>query len=134
MYQGLRALIEGDLGDCLEGEFGVPVSLTGPDGVVYATNANDPTQPLVARVLYDQRKETLSTTNDPILTYEIVVTIRRSSLARIPAAGERWKISLPVDPTVGAPYKTYIVSSSRANQSGRSIGYINLYPGEAVQS
>jgi hypothetical protein len=133
MDYGLRAQIESDLADCIEGEFGVPVSLTDPNGVVYDTNANNTTLPLLARVLYDQRKETVNKSGDPVIVYETVVTLRRSSLARVPAAGERWKVSIPKDSTVGAPYSTFLVTLGRANESGRSIGYISLYPSDAEQ-
>lgn len=127
---GLRAEIEETLADSLEGEYGLPVVLTSPDGVRYSTSANDPTSALCGQVLYD----TISADADgnTIIEDRPVVTLRRSSLERIPVDGEVWAVEIPLDPTSDSSTATFLLE--RAMTGGRSIGYIKLYLRKAAQS
>lgn len=127
---GLRAEIEADLVDTLEGDFGLPVELISPDGVRYTTSANDPTQTLVGQILYDSVSQDAD--GNTMIDARPVVTLRRSSLARIPLDGERWSVRIPVDPTAGATIGTFLLE--RAPEGGRSIGFIRLYLRAAEQS
>ena len=131
MPVNLRQRIEKDLAVSLEGAFGLPVELIDPDGVTYNTSANDPAQPLVGRVTYDRSEENVET-GEPMLVPLPVVTLRRSSLGRIPEDGERWAVKIPEDPDPEAPKKTFIFFG-RALRGGRSMGVLKIYPQEAEQ-
>jgi hypothetical protein len=119
----LRAQIETDLGDTLEGDFGLPVTLISPSGV---------SETVRGQVAYDTREY------DPITGAEMiidlpVVTVRRSSLSTIPADGETWAIRIPSTPSVTGTLETYVLSD-RPIKHGRSYGWITLYLTKAEQS
>ena len=118
----LRALIESDLEDTLEGDFGLPVTLISPSGE---------SETVMGQVAYDTRKY------DPITGAEMiielpVVTVRRSSLSTIPANGENWSVRIPSTPTVTGDLETYIVE--HPIKHGRSYGWITMYLMKAEQS
>lgn len=122
----LRATIEADLASTLEGEFasvssaGVgQVALVDPEGVVYSG--------LKGQVLYDYRRLDPAT-GEVVVTHEPVVTLRRSSLTRIPLDGERWEIRMPVSPVAGAPVISFLLGSGRAPEGGQTLGFVRLYP------
>jgi len=128
---GLRAEIEDDLSDFLEGEdYGQVVVLISPDGMKYSKSANDPTADLMGQVLYDS----LSQTEDgvAIIDHNPVVTLRRSSLERLPAANEKWSVNIPTGPRVDASRETFLIE--RASEDGGSIGFIRLYLRKAEQA
>ena len=113
----LRELIETDLGTTLEGDYALPVELIDPDGA---------SQSLVGQVLYDTttlNPETgeAMTVNDPI------VTLRRTSLTRIPEDGERWIVKIPTTPSTTAPLEDFTITGDRPTTGGGSIGYIRLH-------
>lgn len=113
----LRERIERDLSFSLEGRWGLPVVLISPDGV---------RQPLTGQVLYDIVRIDPETGNDVIVETP-VVTLRRSSLNRVPLAGENWIVEIPVSPSTTAAMQQYIMSPTRPPEGGRSIGIIRLY-------
>lgn len=120
---GLRAEIEEDLSDFLEGDdYGQSVTLTDPDGVLYSD--------LVGQVLYDSIKETED--GQQVIDHNPVVTLRRSSLTRIPAANEKWGVNIPTGPRADAPRETFILE--KASEDGGSIGFIRLYLRKAEQT
>jgi hypothetical protein len=133
----LRERAEQDLGVTLEGAFGLPVELTGPDGIEYKTSANSPDPqnplPLMGQVLYTTVRVSLETGEEVVMN-KPVTTLRRSSLARIPQDGEDWFIKFPKDPSLTAELENFVLSTDRASEGGRSIGFIRLYPTKAVQS
>lgn len=128
---GLRARAERDLSRSLEGDWGVPVELITPDGVKISTSANTG-ESLMGQVLYEQIKVNPDTGED-IVVDEPVITLRRSSLSRIPAYGERWIIRFPVDPSEGATMISHFFSTDRSPEGGRSLGIIRIMPSQAVQ-
>ena len=118
----LRETVEADLATTLEGDYGQEVTLIPPDGVAIG--------PYYGQVLYDTRAE------DPemggtIIVHKPVVTLRRSSLARIPANGEKWFIDIPSTPVAGAPIERYVLDE--ATEDGGSIGFIRLYLKKVAQ-
>ena len=119
---GVRAEIEADLAETLEGEFGLPVVLTSPDGVRY--------DDLVGQVLYDTIAQ--DENGAQVIDHKPVVMLRRSSLTRVPAAGEKWAVEIPTSPLTGASTSTFILE--RASEDGGSIGFIRLYLHRAEQS
>ncbi len=118
--EDLRATIESDLGDTLESEFAVAVDLVDPDGAEYSN---------VGQVLYDTISQDAD--GNTIIDHKPVVTLRRSSLDRVPAPGEAWAVKIPTSPIVSTK-STYLLE--RATEDGCSIGYIKLYLRAAVQS
>lgn len=126
----LRAEIEADLAETLEGDFGLPVELVAPDGTRYSKSANDATADLVGQVLYDTTSQ--DGDGNTVIDHKPVVTLRRTSLARIPQPGEKWAVEIPIAPTSTATRETFMLE--RASQDGGSIGFVRLYLTAAVQS
>lgn len=122
----LREQAEEDLFDSLEDSdgWGLPVILVDPDGVKYDKSANDPTADLTGQILYDTTVYDPETGMNVIVSIP-VVTLRRSSLARIPVAGEDWFVKIPETPDASAPKVSHVLE--RAPQGGKSIGFIRLY-------
>ena len=123
---GLRAIIERDLGETLEGDFGLPVRLVSPEGITQIKSANDPENDLMGQVLYDYA------ILDPdsgaeVVVHEPVVTLRRTSLNEIPscAPGKNWLIKIPATPSEEAEKVTYRIG--RTPEGGATIGIIRLY-------
>jgi hypothetical protein len=133
----MRAQIEKDLGVTLEGDYGLPVELTGPDGEEITTSANsvDPQnpEPLYGQVLYTTTRMNPDTGEEMVVN-EPVVVLRRSSLSRIPEPGENWFVRFPKDPDRTAELSDFAFTPDRAPEGGRSIGFIRLYPHKAEQS
>lgn len=114
----IREQIESDLETTLEGDFNLPVELIDPDGVVYDN--------LLGQVLYDSVDE------NEMLSGKPVVTLRISSLTRVPLAGENWAVRIPQNPSTTDTLVTYILD--KAPSHGRSIGFIKFYLTKTVQS
>lgn len=135
----LRERAEQDLGVALEdpNQFGLPVELTGPDGIEIKTSANspDPENPLLlyGQVLYNTVRVNPAT-GEQMVTAMPVISLRRSSLSRIPLDGENWHIKFPKDPSLTAEMANYALTPGRASEGGQSIGFIRLYPTVVVQS
>lgn len=128
----LRQRIESDLARTLEGEFGLPVELVSPDGVTINTSVHTGQQ-LYGQVLYEYVTISPDTGEDMVVGNP-VVTLRRSSLSRIPVADETWLVRIPVKPVEGAEMEEFIFSAGRAAGGSESIGFIVLYLNKAVQS
>lgn len=121
----LRAQAEADLAVSLEDitGFGLPVELITPDGEVIEA---------VGQVLYDS-----TITNEmglETIVHKPVVTLRRSSLSRIPLSTDRprWACRIPGTPSPDADLVTYIVETP--TEGGGSIGFIRLYLTRAEQA
>ena len=130
MTINLRELAESDLGHTVEGEFSLPVFLTSPDGVTYETNNEN--QPLVGQVVYDQVLINPDT-GQSFSVRNPAVTLRQSTLTRIPLPGEKWLVEVPETPSQTANKKQYLMGSTRNPQDGASIGFITLYLEDAEQ-
>ena len=121
----------------LEGQFGLPVELTGPGGIEIKTSANspDPLNPLdlMAQILYTTVRVSPET-GEEMVTSEPVIVLRRSSLSHGPQDGEKWFIKFPKDPSLTADMANYALTPGRATEGGRSIGFIRLYPTKVIQS
>jgi hypothetical protein len=120
----LRVLVESDLGDTLEGDWGLPVELIDPDGVVYKKSQNNPTEDLSGQILYD------TVTRDPedgaeVIVHKPVVTLRLSSLVRVPKDDEKSIVKIPIIPNPIAPKVAF--SLERPSEEGAAIGFIRLY-------
>lgn len=122
----LRELIEGDLAETLESDFGLPVILTSPAGVVQTKSENNPTQDLQAQVHFDSLVLDPNTGLD-IVVDKPVISLRRTSLTTIPTLedGQNWKVEIPDLPKESSPKTTF--RASRVPEHGRSIGFIRMY-------
>lgn len=129
----LRYRVEADLATTLESDnqFGLPVVLIDPDGNRVDQSVHGGA--LFGQVLYETVRVNPDTGEEMVINNP-VVTLRRSSLARVPAAGEKWLVKIPVDPTPEAAVEDFIFDSTRAPGGSRSIGFIVLYLRRAVQS
>lgn len=128
----LRTQIESDLSFSLEDEniWGLPVVLIGPDGEKqeFSENSPDPENPLIltGQVLY----ETLvlnPSTGEEIIVSKPVVSLRRSSLIRMPDVDENWIVKIPETPDPDADLIDYVIDKGRPLEGGKSIGFIRLY-------
>ena len=122
----LRELAESDLSDTLENpnDFGLPVLLIDPDGVEHG--------PYYGQVLYDTRGT--DEVGVEITQHAPVVTLRRSSLVRVPLPSEKdlWAVKVPVTPSLTAAKETFVLG--HPSEDGGSIGFIRLYLTKTVQS
>lgn len=105
-----------------EGGAALPVVLISPDGVTQEYSVNAPTKFLSGQVLYDVTEQDLDG-NDVIVTRPIV-TLRRSSLVRVPLDGESWIVKIPETPDPNAAKKTYI--SYHIYEDGKTLGMIRI--------
>lgn len=89
--------------------------------------------PLYGQVLYDTLEQNPDTGADMIM-HKPVVTLRRTSLVRIPEATERnrWLVSIPKTPSMTAELQPYIVG--QPSEGGNSHGFIRLYLTQPLQS
>lgn len=125
--ENLRAQIEADLHESLEGEWGMPVQLTSPDGEEQVHSKNNPSELLRGQVLYFSKREDPAT-GETVIVPQPVVTLRISSLVRVPLDGENWHIRIPISPVAGAPMRSFTFTSDRAREYGSDIGFIRIYP------
>lgn len=122
--------MESDLRFTLEGDFALPVNMTGPDGIFRNTTVDG--RPLAGQVLFDIVRA--SDTGENITINTPVVSVRRSSLFRIPQPGENWVIAIPETPLLNAPLVQYALSVTRPPEGGSSTGFIRMYLQQVEQS
>lgn len=133
----LRKLAESDLSITLEGEYGMQVSFISPDGVrqdyAVVQGVLSTTVHLTGQVLYDTVR--LNPDNgDRLVTNQPIVSVRRSSLLRVPEPGENWIVEIPATPTPNAPIIQCSISPVRPPEGGSSIGFVRLYVQALEQS
>ena len=124
MTVNLRQLVEEDLSHSIEGEWGMPVTLISPDGVIYTD--------LLGQVLNFTQQENPET-GEIIVVNKPVIVLRKSSLTRVPLPGEKWVIQYPESPVSGAAITDGFFSSTRAPENGTDIGFMRMYPTETEQ-
>jgi hypothetical protein len=129
----LRARAITDLKNQNLRDWPLPVILRSPDGVTYDMDAETGEQLQAVQVLYDRRSQQPDT-GETIIVHEPIVILARSSLARIPAAGENWQIRFPLDPTDPDTLSDYVFTPDRAAEGGNSLGLIRVYPQKVEQS
>ena len=130
--ENLRQQIEKDLYESLESEWKVPVELTGPDGVTQIYSGNNPEELLGGQVLYFSSRQD-PVTGEKIIVNQPVVTLRISSLIRVPQPGETWFIRMQISPVSGAQKRSFVFTADRAPEHGTDIGFIRIYP-QTVES
>lgn len=127
----LRARVTEDMKRLNLRDWGGVVEFTSPDGIKYTTD-NETGETLKAvQILYDYRRLNPET-GEWLTVNEPVVVMARTSLARIPEAGERWHLRVQLDP-LSEDLTDFVLSSTRAPEGGRSVGFIRFYPTKAKQ-
>lgn len=121
----LRQLAESDLSVTLEGEWALNITLTGPGGIRQTD--------VPAQVIYETIEQNAST-GEPIIVNKPVVTLRISTLTRVPLDGEKWFVQMPESPLLGAALSSFSFDPNRAIVHGKSIGYMKLYLRKVRQS
>ena len=112
--------------ETLESEWKMPVELTSPDGVQQLYSKNNPSELLGGQVLYSSRRENPET-GETIVVNQPVVTLRVSSLVRIPKAGEKWYIKIPTGIEPNASKQSFVFTPDRSPENGTDMGFIKLY-------
>lgn len=95
--------------------------------VIFVNTSGD----LVGQVLYDTLVDNLETGGEEVV-HKPVVTLRRTSLIRVPVSGESWFVEIPIVPKYDATKQPYTMG--RPSEDGGSIGFIRLYLDRVVQS
>ena len=112
----LRKKAENLLSLSLEGPFGLPVYATGPDGVKNEYSGQ----------IISDRIQKNPDTGEVMAIINPVVSLRRSSLSRVPQSGEIWYFQMPLDPDPDGELIDFVYDGSEAIRGGRSIGFINI--------
>lgn len=129
----LRELAVKDMKSQNVKDWGLPIELMDPDGTWYTTD-NETGETLKAvQILYDYRKLNPDT-GEEITVHEPIVTIARSSLARVPVPGEKWIVKMPTETSESATLETRVINKARSIEGGKSLGFVRLYPGSVEQS
>jgi hypothetical protein len=129
----LRECHELDLEETLETDWALPVQLVSPDGEIQP-DPNDPDATLGGQVLFNRVETEFESglMSTDVIIRKPVVTLRISSLTRVPQPGERWVVRIPMTPSRSAPLETF--EAHRAPTGGDSIGFITLHCDDIVQS
>ena len=120
----LRKKVESILGVTVEGIYSLPVELTDPDGIIY---------PLSGQVLYDTVKMDMED-GEELIDNNPIVTLRRSSLPRVPVEGEIWGVRIPTVPDREAALESFLLNPDKPLTGGASIGIITLHLQKPEQS
>jgi hypothetical protein len=129
----LRQKIESDLAVSLESldQFGLPVILISPAGDIIDESLHGGV--LAGEIRYETGKVNPDT-GEEMYVNNPIVTLRRTSLSRVPVHGEKWLVRIPISPVQGAPIEDFIIDATHAMAGGGSAGFIKLYLRRAVQS
>jgi hypothetical protein len=127
----VRAMVTNDLASTLEGEFGLPISLIGPDGQIYSKDKNG--NPLKARIVWGTVRPNLQT-GELTSIKDPIITIRRASLSRVPVSGETWCVMLPANTLSEVPSVVFYLDKGRAVEGDDSLGTVRLYLSKVAQS
>ena len=115
----------------IEGNFGMPVELTDPDGEDITTNEDGDT--LKAQILYDFDSIDPESGNLIVVT-ETHVVLRKTALSRVPLAGEIWGIRIPLNPDDPDTLTQLMINTDEAPVGGSSVGFILLNLKQVDQS
>ena len=122
----IPALSENDLGDTIEGEFGIPVILKSPGGVAIDMDANgSPLRGFVRRSYKDTRERRGET--DVTVVNAPCVKLRLSSLSEIPETGADWIIGIPSGPQQGSGTDWYNLDPKKAVEVNKDKGTVKLF-------
>jgi hypothetical protein len=118
---GLREEAEADLAETLEGDWSLPLILISPDGVESSYDG---------QIIYETTEFDENTATD-IVVEKPVVSLRISSLSRVPLKTEQWFCKIPLTPDATATKVTHRVET--IHRGGASLGIIRLYLQQAAE-
>ena len=127
----VRQLLERDLGVTLEGpDYGVPVTIIGPDGLDYSTTILG--APVNGRLIYDHAE--INEQGLTLIVHAPCLTLRVSTLRRVPKANEHWEFKIPL--TIGdfTTKASFFLDADRPPQDGGSMGIRRFYLMLGVQN
>lgn len=107
----------------MEGNFGLPVELIAPDGTEIKTNEIGGT--LKGQILYDTEGIDPDT-GELVVVGKTEVSLRRTALSQVPASGEKWLISIPVNPAFPTVLSDFMINTDQAMTGGQTMGFIKL--------
>jgi len=120
----IPALSEKDLGETIEGEFGMPVTLISPDGTeINQTVDEKPLKGFVRRSYTDTREKS----GDKIIVNAPAVKLRITSLPELPKTGEKWLVGIPESPLNGAGIEYYGLDPKKPVEVNRNTGTVKLF-------
>lgn len=131
--ENLLSVMESDLRETIEGEFGVTAIIVYADGTEQTKSVNDPTTDLKAQVRYFSQ-EMNPETGEIVVVNKAFANFRRTSLDQIPEAGENIYIRIPISPQVGAPIESFVATATKSPNSVTDMGTIKFELQKAVQS
>jgi len=114
----VSALAEKDLGDTLEGEFGMSVTLINPSGVKF-----EKLKGFVRRSYADTREKS----GDRVIVNAPVVKLRITSLPEVPKTGEKWLVGIPESPLSGAGIELYDLDPKKPVETNAGTGTVKLF-------
>lgn len=129
----LREQTELDLYESMEREWKMPVEIIFADGKKQTHSLNNPSELLGGQVLYFSRSEN-PVTGEPIVVNTPVISLRISSLIKIPEPGEKCFIRCPISPKKDAPWVSFVFTTDKAPEDGTDIGFIRIYPQKIDES
>lgn len=112
-------------------DWGLPVILISPDGIRYETDIISGESLKALTISYD-RVTIIEETGEDVIVPDLIVTLSRLSLERIPKSGENWIVEIPKSPSCDIMIQ-YMISSTRATEGGKSLELIRLYLQELEQ-
>ena len=117
------AMIESDLAETVESDFGTPVSLIDPQGNIINTSVYG--GPLYGRYTDDYIQQ--GGNGEQIIVPDPMLLLRISSLSRVPERSENWGVLVNG--------KQYVLDGgTKAPERADSIGYIRLFPRKVAQA
>lgn len=128
MAENLLKESERCLGETLEGAFSLPVRLIDPSGVTHIYAKNSTTRLIRGQVVLDTLKRSDQVDTEyfgDIFVQTPSVTLRRSSLPRVPANGEFWVVQIPQSLDDNPEYESYMLESPKTDIN--FLGIITLY-------
>jgi hypothetical protein len=126
----LRGMVERDLGVTIEGDYGVPVVMTAPDGTIYS--ASTAATPIMGRLVYDHAEMTPN--GETVIVHNPCLTLRTSTLPRVPKTDEHWMFKVPLNMADQTKLALFFLDAGHPPENGASIGFTRFYLTSAVQS
>jgi hypothetical protein len=117
----MRLLTEQDLG-LIMSDWGVSITLYSPDGV----------EDQVRGLVFSDSSEFNPDTGQAVIAFRPHVVLRKSTMVRVPKAGESWIVKAPISP--GGDDEDFMLDPTYPPEGGDSAGYIKLFLRRAEQS
>lgn len=121
----LRVEAEADLGEILETEFGQTIKFTDPDGNYFEVQGRFDEYP---------QRENPDTGAGFVIVAIASVSVRASSMARIPKPAENWFIQAQRIPTETAPFESFMMTPDQAPEDATRLGWQTIFLQKAEQT